>query len=334
MGPLHFFILGEPMQPREKAVTQGWVIQSDGENHSLPFLTSRLACSPRRHRVSRRQFIGSALAATAGAAFSRGDEAPRWQIGCYTRPWAQYDYHVAFDGIAAAGFKYVGLMSTKSKTNLIVSLSTTPEEAAAIGAEAKQRGLEVISTWADQFSTEGTDGLKRLIENSAACGCPNLLLGGTDEKHADAYYKIVAECCDYGAAKGVGLSVKPHGGSNANGAQCRKIIDRIGHKNFRLWYDPGNIFYYSDGKLDPVDDAAAVDGVVAGMSVKDFRPPKEVEITPGTGKVNFAKVLARLQQGGFTHGPLVVECLDRGDLAHVNAEAVKARQFLEALTLS
>jgi hypothetical protein len=48
--------------------------------------------------------------------------------------------------------------------------------------------------------------------------------------------------------------------------------------------------------------------------------------------VNFLKVLSRLQQGGFTHGPLVVECLDRGDLAQVNAEAMKARRFLEALT--
>jgi sugar phosphate isomerase/epimerase len=333
MERLHLPILGEATEARKETTMQGWAIQSDGESPSFPFLASAVACSAGRHRcVSRRQLIGSALLATAGAMFGRASEPPRWQIGCYTRPWTQYDYRVAFDGIAAAGFKYVGLMTTRSTTNLIVSLATTPEEAAAIGAEVKQRALAVISMWADEFSTDNTDGLKRLIENSAACGCPNLLLGGTDEKHAEAYYKIVAECCDYAAARGVGLSVKPHGGTNANGAQCRKIIDRIGHKNFRLWYDPGNIFYYSDGQLDPVDDAAAVDGVVAGMSVKDFRPPKEVEITPGSGKVNFAKVLSRLQQGGFTHGPLVVECLDRGDLAHVNGEAVKARRFLEALT--
>jgi sugar phosphate isomerase/epimerase len=276
--------------------------------------------------------MGSALLSTAGAMFSHARKPPRWQMGCYTRPWAQYDYRAAFDGIAAAGFKYVGLMTTNSKNHLIISLVTTPEEASAIGAEAKQRGLKVISLWAGEFTTDNTDELKRIIENSAACGCPNLLLGGTDEQHADAYYKIVAECCDYAQAKGVGLSVKPHGGSNSSGALCRKIVDRIAHKNFRLWYDPGNIFYYSEGKLDPVDDVAVVDGVVAGVSVKDFRPPKEVEITPGTGKVNFAKVLSRLQQGGFTHGPLVVECLDGGDLAHVNAEAVKARRFLEALT--
>jgi len=321
------------MESRKETTTVGWVNQSDGESLAFPSLSKGVACSAGGGRgVSRRQFMGSALLATAGAVLSRASEPRRWQMGCYTRPWAHYDYRVALDGIAAAGFKYAGLMTTKSKNNLIISLTTTIGEAAAIGAEVKQRGLAVISLWADEFNTNNTDGLKHIIDNSAACGCPNLLLGGTDEQHADAYYKIVAECCDYAQAKGVGLGVKPHGGSNANGALCRRIVDRIAHKNFRLWYDPGNIFYYSDDKLDPVDDAAAVDGVVAGMIVKDFRPPKEVEITPGTGKVNFAKVFSRLQQGGFTHGPLVVECLDHGDLAHINAEAVKARRFLEALT--
>ena len=211
-------------------------------------------------------------------------------------------------------------------------LATTTEEAAAVGAEAKQRGLKIIAMWSDEFPTDKNDGLEHLIDNAAACGCPNLLLGGTDERRAEAYYRTVAACCDYAASKRVLLGVKPHGGTNANGARCRKIIDQIGNKNFRLWYDPGNIFYYSDGKLDPVDDAAAVNGVVAGMCVKDFRPPKDVELTPGTGQVNFAKVLARLQKGGFTHGPLVVECLEHGDLDHVNAEAVKARKFLESLT--
>jgi len=317
------------MQPQENTTTQGWTIEPDRERSYFPVFTPSAST---RRRLSRREFIGSALVATAGAVLSRGSPTPRWQIGCYTRPWAQYDYHVAFDGIAAAGFKYVGLMTTKSNTSLIISMATTPKEAAAIGGEAKQRGLRIISMWADDAAMGITGGLKHLIDNSAACGCPYLLLGGTEEQHAEAYYRTVAESCDYAASKGVVLTLKPHAGSNPDGASCRKTIERIGHKSFQLWYDPGNIFYYSDGKLDPVDDAATVDGVVVGMSVKDFRAPKEVEITPGTGMVNFPKVMSRLEQGGFTHGPLVVECLDHGDLTHVNAEAVKARRFLETLT--
>ncbi|MCX7006497.1 MAG: hypothetical protein NTY53_04490, partial [Kiritimatiellaeota bacterium] len=172
---------------------------------------------------SRRHFLGTTLAA-AGALVTRGFAAvsPRWQIGCYTRPWAEHDWHVAFDAIAGAGFKHVGLMTTKSKTRLILNSESKPEEAAGVGAEAKQRGLQIISMWGGQFTDVAS--LKRLIENSAACGCPNLLLGGTDEKHAAAYYKAIADCCDFAVEKKVGLSVKPHGGNNANSAQCRKLI--------------------------------------------------------------------------------------------------------------
>jgi hypothetical protein len=71
-----------------------------------------------------------------------------------------------------------------------------------------------------------------------------------------------------------------------------------------------------------VEDAVTVDGLVVGMSVKDFIPPKEVMVTPGQGNVN--------RQGGFTQGPLVVECLARGESpAQITAEAIRARRFLE-----
>jgi sugar phosphate isomerase/epimerase len=53
--------------------------------------------------------------------------------------------------------------------------------------------------------------------------------------------------------------------------------------------------------------------------------------TPGTGVVNFPKVLARLKRGGFTGGPLVIECLAPGNLPQLLAEAKKARTFVETL---
>jgi sugar phosphate isomerase/epimerase len=261
-----------------------------------------------------------------------------WQIGCYTRPWDQYDYRVALDAIAEAGFRYAGLMTTKSKTRLVISVSTTVEEAGRVGDEVKKRGLAVLSVYGGGIPVAkslkaGIEGLRKLIDNCAACGGRNLLMGGTgDEKLYEAYYKAIAECCDYAADKGVGISVKPHGGLNATGPQCRKTVEMVGHRNFRIWYDPGNILYYSNGELDPVADAATVDGLVAGMCVKDYRHPKNVLVTPGTGQVDFPAVLARLKKGGFTRGPLVVECLEGGDLEHTLAEAKKARRFLEELT--
>ncbi|MHC4120038.1 MAG: sugar phosphate isomerase/epimerase family protein [Planctomycetota bacterium] len=298
-------------------------------------------------RISRRDFLdrtlkvgaaGLAVSSVAGPT-SIGDTADRWQIGCYTRPWGKYDYRVALDAIAEAGYKYAGLMTTKSeKGNLVISVDTTLEEARQVGEEVRKRGLKVPSVYGGGIPVArsleaGIEGLKKLIDNCAACGAANLLMGGIgNEKLYEAYYKAIAECCDYAAEKGMGISVKPHGGLNATGPQCRKTIEMVGHKNFRIWYDPGNIYFYSDAKLDPVTDAASVDGLVVGMCIKDYKHPRNVAVTPGTGMVDFPAVLARLKQGGFTGGPLVVECLEPGDLKHTLAEAKKTREFLEELT--
>jgi sugar phosphate isomerase/epimerase len=293
----------------------------------------------KRQAPDRRQFLKTSLMLAGAAPLARGLAAGGgWRIGCWTRPWGKTDYPRVFDGVAAAGYAYIGLMNlVLSGKDANVTYQSTPEAAAALGREAGQRGLKIISVWGGSFPFQkgidaGIAGLKRIIDNCVACGSPSLLLGGVGRpEQTEPYYKVVAECCGYAASRKVGLSVKPHGGTNATGNDCRQLVARVGHKNFGIFYDPGNIFYYSDGKLDPVDDAPSVDGLVVGMIVKDFRMPKEVMLTPGTGLVNFRAVLAKLKKGGFTSGPLVVECLDPGDPAQTDAQARKARLFLENL---
>jgi sugar phosphate isomerase/epimerase len=273
---------------------------------------------------------------TARAAVSRTPDGP-YLIGCYTRPWDKVDYRVALDAVAEAGYRYVGLMTTKSQSGLVISVSTPPEEATRVGEEVRKRDLKVVSVYGGDIpiaeSLEaGIEGLRRLIDRCAACGATNLLMGGTGSKEIyGPYTKAIAECCDYAAEKGIGMSLKPHGGLNATGPQCREAVERVGKKGFRIWYDPGNILYYSDGNRSPVDDAPTVDGLVTGMCVKDYRHPKDVLVTPGMGQVDFPAVFSRLQAGGFKSGPLVVECLEPGDPAHTLEQARKARQFLQTL---
>jgi hypothetical protein len=65
-----------------------------------------------RMAISRREFVlGTSLALSAAAlpgnVFGALGETG-YQLGCYTRPWDQWDYRVALDGIAEAGFKYAG----------------------------------------------------------------------------------------------------------------------------------------------------------------------------------------------------------------------------------
>ena len=309
-----------------------------------------------QHATDRREFLRRLLAASAGCGAvahrpladalgaDEPEQAPQWQIGCFTRPWDQHDYRVALDAIAEAGYRHAGLMTCKREQgNLVIATTTELDEAAEIGEQARRRGLAIPSVYGGGFPVReslaaGVAGLRKLIDNCAAAGAASLLLGGIgDEKLLDDYYKAVAECCDYAAEKRVALTVKPHGGLNATGPQCRKIVERVGHRNFSLWYDPGNIFWYSEGAIDPVDDAPSVAGVVTGMCVKDFqmtdspdgKPVKEVMLTPGTGRVDFPRVFKLLAEGGFRGGPVVVECLARDDLPSTLEEAKKARRRLE-----
>jgi sugar phosphate isomerase/epimerase len=296
--------------------------------------------------LSRRKILVGTLAAGAARVLNAAPAtrpAYRWRpaggvrgypIGIYTRPWAEHDYRVALDAIAEAGFQYCGLMSAKG--GLVLSRATPLEEAGKVGEEVKKRKLRVLSVYGGEIPTDsvedGVKGLRKLIDNCAAVGSMNLLMGGVgDEKAYKIYYRAIAECCDYAKEKKLGISIKPHGGLNATGPQVRKTVEMVDNPNFRIWYDAGNIYYYSDGKLDPVEDAPTVDGLVTGWCIKDFLPPKNVDVTPGEGKVDFAKVFAVLKKGGFTRGPLVIETLGKGDLPKLLAEAKKAREFVEKL---
>ena len=299
-------------------------------------------------KISRRDFLGRSVQATAAglgaccaltscnSAGLKLSKKNRYQIACYTRPFNKHDYLTALDTIAEAGFKYAGLMS--SKTGLVITTATTVEQAHKIGEEVKSRGLAVVSMFGGDIGVmkslkTGIDGLRRLVDNCAACGCPNMLLcGHWDERFQDAFYKAVEENLDYAKAKGVTMNLKSHGPYNATGPQLRTIAEKINRSNFNIWYDPGNTLYYSKGKLDPVEDAGTLDGLVKGMCVKDFAAPRQVSITPGTGQVDFPAVMRVLKKGGFTSGPLVVECLKTGDLDQLLEEAKKARRFLENLT--
>ncbi len=295
---------------------------------------------------SRREFlarsaawsVGAALASTGvGALAAPAAEEPNWQIGCFTRPFSRFEFAEALDGIAEAGFDYVGLMSIRLPAGPVGLHALSEEQAAEVGELVQQRGLQTVSNYyggppVAESLEAGIAATKKLIDNCQAAGCRSILMGGTGrEELYENYYRAIAECCDYAVERGVSIALKPHGGLNATGPQCRRAVESVGHENFSIWYDPGNIFFYSDGELDPVEDAATVDGLVTGMSVKDYRHPREVALNPGDGQVDFPRLMRRLRAGGFTQGAVVLETLEAGDLPTTIANARQARQFLENL---
>src|SRR5690606_5742186 len=95
--------------------------------------------------------------------------------------------------------------------------------------------------------------------------------------------------------------------------------------------DPGNILHYSKGERAPEMDSQGIGDAVHGMCVKDYREGKSVNITPGTGQVDFPKVMENLKESGFKGGPMIIECLNPGSLEEILAEAKKTRAFVEGL---
>ena len=131
--------------------------------------------------ISRRLFLTetaklgmAAMAASTvetlcGADTSGAAPGAAWQLGCYTRVFDQYEYPVALDAIAEAGFKDVGLMTTKGKQGAIIKATTPVEEVRAAHSEAAKRGLKVLSVYGEFPIAESLDaniaGLKRLIDD-------------------------------------------------------------------------------------------------------------------------------------------------------------------------
>ena len=125
--------------------------------------------------LTRRGFLGRTLATAAGTvmgtamgtatlctstpktATAAATERPTggWQIGCWTRPWAKYDYRVAMDAVAEAGFKHISFTGAKSKTGRVIAPATPIEEAARAGKEAQRRGLRITYVYGGGLPQHG-----------------------------------------------------------------------------------------------------------------------------------------------------------------------------------
>lgn len=294
--------------------------------------------------MQRRDFLrytGGSLA-VAGAADSLAaefgeDRADAYRFGCFTRPFSQFTFAQTLDAIAAAGYSSVGLMTARLVGGDVTLADASNEQVDQIREQATRRQLSISVTYyggppVDESLEAGMRAMRRLVANCRRCGCRTILLGGTTREDLfNDYYRTVKIVCGEAAQAGVQLVLKPHGGLNMTGAQCRRIVEHVDHDNFRIWYDPGNIYYYTEGELDPLDDVVEVAGLVSGMCVKDFMPPDQVTINPGSGQVNFPVLMQRLRAGGFRSGPLVVETLAPGDLATTTANARQAHELLRSL---
>jgi sugar phosphate isomerase/epimerase len=273
---------------------------------------------------------GALAGATLLSNFAAG---PNWTIGCFNRAWTKWGgIDVALDGIKEAGFTVAGLL-TRTRTEPLIGPDASDEYLDALKKKIAARGLKAnlgaIRTKVNEGVEVGIKDLRLQIDHAHKLGLQWLMSFGVDRpQDHEAYFKLMADGAAYAQERGLKLVLKPHGGSSGASEEILRSIKAINHPNFSIWYDAGNIIYYT-GK-DPVAELEPIAKYVTGFCAKDCAAPKaEVMTQLGTGKVDFTKVFSVLKKAGF-NGPIMLEGSDPGkSAAEATANAKANREFLE-----
>jgi sugar phosphate isomerase/epimerase len=292
--------------------------------------------------LSRRQFLATTAAAATASLVSRAHAAPapsRWTVGCFNRPWTKWSYDQTLDGIKEAGYAVTGLLTPiPGQGEVFTNSNATPEYLAALKAKIAARGLKVnMGALRIKNGVPLADAIadtRKQIENIRYVGGEFALTFGVDKpEHYAQYFKVMADAAAFAQERGVKLVLKPHGGGSGASDEIRNALKAVAHPNFKVWYDAGNIIYYT-GK-DPVAELASIAEHVTGFCAKDCAAQKsDVMIQFGTGKVDFAGVFRKLKSAGF-NGPIMVECCQIGaTAAETTANARANRLYLERVLAS
>jgi sugar phosphate isomerase/epimerase len=288
--------------------------------------------------TTRRRFLAQAGVAGAGtAAFSFNAAAAEakpsvdWPIGCFNRPWGKFSYDDALGGLKAAGFKTIGIVGRhKTEPESLLTPDADADYLDRLKGRIAERGLKPIIAWIYGPTARDHKGaiaeLKKLIDNTRRLGLETLLSGGPRRNETVDYYSgVISEVSAYAADQGIKIAMKPHGGDGAEITRCFELVD---HANFSLWYDAGNIIYYTG--QNPVAELRNLASKVTGFCAKDCGGKSSpVMIQFGEGKVNFQRVFQTLKNAGF-NGPVMIECTGEPDSAeHATKLAIANRDFLK-----
>ena len=247
--------------------------------------------------MKRRDFIrqsagGAAALAIAGPAAVWG-RAVNWPIGCFNRPWTRWPFDEALKQIKAAGYATTGLLS-RTRDEAFIGAAATPEYLDRLKARIAASGLKAnMGALRSQHAIPFEDSVRDVrtqIDNAQALSLEYVLSFGADNpEELDHYCKVMHDAAAYGEKR------KDQAGDEAARRHQRfldeilQVIKAVNHRNFKIWYDAGNIIYYT-GK-DPVAEIEPIAQHVTGFCAKDCGSPKgDVMIQFGTGKVDFPAV--------------------------------------------
>ena len=289
--------------------------------------------------MNRREFIQhTALVTAATAAMQLDAEAKvNWPVGCFNRPWTKWSFDETLKQIKAAGYKTTGLLS-RTKDEPFIAADAKPEYLDALKKKLAANGLTAnMGALRSRHNIPLEDSIKEMrqqIDNARFLGLQFVLSFGVDKPEEYAhYYKVMSDAAAYADERKIKLVMKPHGGGSGSSDEILKAIKEVNHPNFKIWYDAGNIIYYT-GK-DPIEELKPIAAHVTGFCAKDCGAVKgEVMMQFGEGKVDFAGVFKAMKAAGFK-GPIMVEGVKVGATPEETSANAKAnREFLEKVLAS
>src|SRR5262245_54744767 len=205
-------------------------------------------------RMNRRQFLRHSLvggtATALGASLSSSLDAAgvRWPIGCFNRPWTTWSFDETLKQIAAAGYRTTGLL-TRTKDEPFIGADATPEYVAGLKRRLAASGLKAnmgaLRTRHDIPLPQSIAEVRKQVDNARELSLEWLLTFGVDKpEEYDHFYKVMKDAAAYAAERKIRLVMKPHGGSSGASGEIVAAMKAVGHPNFKIWYDAGNIIYY------------------------------------------------------------------------------------------
>lgn len=284
--------------------------------------------------MNRRQFIQqTTLITTATAALNFTAEAKvNWPIGCFNRPWTKWGFDETLKQIKAAGYSIAGLLS-RTRDEQFIGADATPEYLEKLKQRLAASGLKAnMGALRSRHNIPLADSIKEVrkqIDNAKFLALQYALSFGVDKpEEYDHFYKVMSDAAAYADERKIKLVMKPHGGGSGASDEILRAIKTVNHRNFKIWYDAGNIIYYT-GK-DPIEELKPIARHVTGFCAKDCPAVRgEVMSQFGTGKVDFAGVFKALKAAGF-NGPVMVEGVKVGATPEETAANARAnREFLE-----
>ena len=299
--------------------------------------------SPLDPTFTRRGMLALAAGAAAAPALSAAGKKTNFQIGCMTYVYQSFPFERALDGIASAGYKYVGWGTRHPDANGeardLIDFEAPPSEAKRLGAMCRARGLEPVMMFSRLYVADANAirGHTQRIQQAAAAGIPYVLTFGHIEAGGEeSWYTNLKQLGKVARDNGVFLVIKQHGGNTATGKDCLRIVQRVADDNVKICYDAGNVLDYEGN--DPIPDIQACWSEVRAFAIKDHRDwPEDRDCGPGFGEIDHYRLLEPVAHTGLDM-PLVCEnifepLLPRPTTAEgIDALAKRAREFLDTVT--